>query len=439
MKTIVQSIKVLFWAVFFSAVLFLIWLLYTPYGTRFVIRKVAEHTLGVKKVSWQTIQGSLTSGIRVTHLEVRDIPYLPSGNFLRLQSMSVRLTALRIEGFDINIDNGRFFVHGDEPVVFNARFLNGNIQANVYTDGLNLADVRGVLVQFFDVPPFKGAVKDIDLFVDGKWQRPHVYGNFVVERIVQNEFILEDFPVNADLNFRRGRPRWETHGTLILKKGWLRNPMLRVELKPSRLTFTGRPAKPGLDIVATTRVARTRIDIMVQGTRDEPKVSLSSEPSYSKEQLLLMLATGKRWSGIQETMGQDKKNPELAVNFADYLLFGGSRAKFVRLLGLSDVSIQADAKKQGVSVSKDLTQKLGVGYGVEVTTDVNRPREITQRLQSEYQLTDKFMLGVQKEFKPLTATATGKESTDPVGAPVDSSTYNEAPDDRVYLKYRSSF
>lgn len=215
--------------------------------------------------------------------------------------------------------------------------------------------------------------------------------------------------------------------------------MLRVELKPSRLTFTGRPAKPGLDIKAVTRTARTRINIEVRGTRDEPKVSLTSEPPYSKGQLLLMLATGRRWSGVQETMGQDKKNPELAVNFADYLLFGGSRSKFIRLLGLSDVSIQADAKKQGVSVSKDLTQKLDVGYGVEMATDVGRQHEITQRLQSEYQLTDKVMFGVQKEFKPLAPTSAGKDVTETSGAETEASSYHEAPDDRVYLKYRSSF
>ncbi len=215
--------------------------------------------------------------------------------------------------------------------------------------------------------------------------------------------------------------------------------MLRVQLKPSRLTFTGRPAKPGLDVAATTRVARTRIDIKVQGTRDDPKVSLSSEPSYSKEQLLLMLATGKRWTGIQETIGQDRKNPELAVNFADYLLFGGSRAKFVRLLGLSDVSIQADGKRQGVSVSKDLTQKLGVGYGVEVTTDPGHQREVTQRLQSEYQLTDRFLLGVQKEFKPLSTAGTGKESSGLADTSSEPTSYDQTPDDRVYLKYRSSF
>lgn len=441
MKIIVRCIKTLFWAALFWAVLSLIWVLYTPDGAHFVIRQTAEWTLGVKKVSWQAIEGSLVSGIRVAHLEVRDIPYLPPGNFLRLQSVSVRLTAPRVEGFQVAVDNGRLFLHGDEPIVFNARFSDGNIQANVYAEGLNLADVRGVLVQFFDVPPFKGTLKGIDLYADGVWQKPHVHGKFVVDRIVQNEFILEKAPVTADLNFKRGRPRWETYGSLLLDRGWLRSPILRVALRQSRLTFTGRPSKPGLDISAVTRVARTRIDITVRGTRDEPKVSLSSEPSYSKEHLLLMLATGKRWSGIQETMSRDQQNPELTANFADYLLFGGSRAKFVRLLGLSDVSLQADNKRQGVLLSKDLTPRLGIGYGVEMTTDTHRQREVTQRLQSEYQLTDNFMLGVQKEFKPFSPSteSTGQGGADALGIPADSSSYHEAPDDRVYLKYRSSF
>jgi hypothetical protein len=210
-------------------------------------------------------------------------------------------------------------------------------------------------------------------------------------------------------------------------------------------------------------VARTLINIKVKGTRQSPKVELSSDAGYSQQQLLLMLATGQRLSLGDDTSGRSRMTPALASDFVDYLLFGGERGRFIRALGLSDISINANEKRQGfipatdfpggeplqksgvpaanawgVTFNKDVTDRLGVGYGVEMGDNPSsRQQDVTHRLEGEYQLTDKFVLGAQKEMKPArVGGSSGSQNASAAGEPLSS---YDIPDDRVFLKFRSSF
>ena len=131
-----------------------------------------------------------------------------------------------------------------------------------------------------------------------------------------------------DLNFVRGQP-WETHGRMKLSDGLLNGPNnVLVRLGDSQLTFTGRPQWPEINIKGTADVARTRIDITVRGTRKDPKLELSSDPPHTKEQLLMMLATGKAWSGMDEALATNKMTPELTADFIEYVFFRNKRWEF---------------------------------------------------------------------------------------------------------------
>ncbi len=417
---------------------FVAWLFLTPWGAKTVIRELSRRTLGARTVSWASLSGSLSGGIKVSQLEVRVIPYLVESSFLRVQSVSVRFSRFSMDGFDIDIINARLFYPQDDPIIFNAHLGGRELSGNIYTSGLDLGNVREVLTQFFEVPPFKGVLSGIDLFISGSLDQPKVRGQLFIDRIWQNDFVLQGVSARADLHFIRGRPRWETRGRLYLDSGSLRSPVALVELQPSLLTFTGVPSRPELDIHASSRIARTLINITVKGTRQNPEVILSSDPVYPKEQLLLMLATGKRWSGIVDGASDKAKlSPALTSNFVDYLLFGGDRVKIIRAIGLSDISFRADEKKQGVTFSKDVTDRLGVEYGLDVGNNTQRQRELTQRLEGEYQLTDHFLLGVQKEVKPAREGSRSNAVNVPDAGMAVSS--QDLPDDRVFLKYRSSF
>ena len=413
------------------------WLLFTPSGAQWVIRQAARQTFFAGKVVWAGFHGSLYGGLRVEHLEVRDMPYLPAGSLLRIQSAALRASGFSVNGFSGELVNARLFLPGADPVVINVKLLGEAVSGGLYARSLDLGAVRHVLAQFLDMPLFKGSLRDIDLVIGGHWDGLDVSGSFWVERIIQNEFVLQEAFARADLHFLKRRLHWETHGKLFLDKGWLRNALVRLELEPGYLYFSGRPSAPELNVHAVARVARTRIFVQVTGTRDAPKLELTSEPPYPQEQLLLMLTTGKRWIGVERSSGKSGMTPGLASNFVDYLLFGGERGAIIRMLGLSDISLNADDKKQGITFSKDVTGRLGVGYGVEIKTEPGRQKEWTQRLEGEYRLTDKFLLGVQKEVKPERVSgALGDQKDASSGGRL---TPDDLPDDRVFLKYRSSF
>lgn len=417
-------------ALIIGAALFLGWLLCTPLGARFTVRQIAQDTLGSQRISWDSIDGSLARGIVVQNLQVQDIPRLPPGNMLRVQALSVRLHALALSGLAVDIDNGRLFPHGDEAVVMNVKVRGNSFTANIYTHALDLADVRDILTKFFDVPPMKGTLRNIDLVAGGFFNRPWVAGQFTAERIVRNGFVLEECPVRIDLRFARGAVRWETYGRLDMLGGHLQSPAVRIDLLESRLNFSGRLAWPELDINATSRVARTKIDVRVTGTRDNPKVELESDAPYPKEQLLLMLATGRRWSGMDSALAGNRMTPQLTSNFVEYLLFGGSRGKVVERFGLSDISLIADEKAQGVSLLKDVNDKLGVGYGVRVgprSSAEARTRDVTQTLESDYHLTERLTISAQKELKTGTMSSGQTAPT------------TEEEDDRLLFRYRSRF
>jgi hypothetical protein len=403
--------------------------LYMPWGAQWVVRSAAREILGEGKLTWNDLKGNLLYGVEVSGVELRDVPYLLAESLLRVQGFSVRLTEFSLEGLDINITNGRIFLRGDEGLFFNVRLHGRALGGNIYTRNFDLVSMRGVLAQFFDLPRFAGTLSDVDLYLGGTLDKPEVNGRFTAEKITWNDFILRDVPARLQAVFARGKVHWDTNGKLFLDGGFLTNDVVRIDLKPSCLKFNGPLSSPELDIDAFCKIARTQINIRVKGSRRDPEINLSSDPVYPRGQLLLMLATGKRWPGIENFSGRPQDNSAMASNLADYFLFGGQRARIIRALGLSAISVNADNKKQGLTFSKDVTDRLGVDYGVAIGATNQSQRGVIQVLEGEYRLTDKFMMGVQKEILP--ARGTGATAPDP--------TPNDIPDDRVFLKYRSSF
>ncbi|MBF0485807.1 MAG: translocation/assembly module TamB domain-containing protein [Candidatus Omnitrophica bacterium] len=403
--------------------------IYTPWGARLVLTNTVRFFLKTSDVRWESLEGNLARGVVVRRLEIKSMRQLFPGNALRIQALSLRARDFGISGLSVTVDNGRLSLRGDEPIIFAGRFDNGVVNANVYTRNLNFSDVREVLGRFFDIPPIKGTFRGIDLFVRGKVNNPHVRGHFFIERIAQNDFTFEESPVIVSLRLFRGMFRWEVYGRMYFKKGRLKTSFAEMQVHKSSLKFVGPPPQPELDIRATAEVLRTKIDILVRGERRAPKLSLTSDPPLPKEQILLMLATGKKWEGLETMDGQKKVSPELTADFVDYLLFGGSARKVVQYLGLSDITLKADANKQGVTFSKDVSHLLGVGYGVEREVNISEPHGLTQRLEGELYLTDKMTVGVQKEFKPLL----------PNQPEIKETPLSNMPDDRVYMKYKTSF
>lgn len=409
------------------------WLLLTAQGARFAVKQAISRTIGSENVSWTAIQGSLMRGIRVKNLELREMPKLPAESVLRIQQLFLQLESLTPDGLVANVEHGRLFIQPDEAVIFNVRVKGKRFTANAFGRVLGLSDVKEFLSGFFKakIPP--GTLRQVDLDANGSLNEFRITGDLIIERIKVNQFVLSEAPVDLQLVFKRAGSGYEMTGPVSFSGGVLEGNSVKIQSRQSRLTFTGRPRYPELNVQATSRIGKVEINIAVKGTRADPVLVLTSDEDIPKEELLLMLATGRRWSGVSRSTEQGTMSPQLKSDFVNYLLFGGSRGEVIKWFGLSDISVSADEKSQGVTLRRDITDKLDVGYGVKVTSsgpESGQQREMTQTVDTEYRLNSRLLLGVQKELKP--------ENTDTFDETIPSGE-GDPPDDRIYMKYRVRF
>lgn len=405
-----------------------VFLCFTPYGAGFSLRVVSKYLFSPYQVAYERVEGVLARGIRVFNLQV-SIPFiLAPGSLVRVQEFDLGFERLSFDGLTVKVDNARVLGPKADPVVVNGWLRQGRYHADIYTQSLDLAALRQVIRHFRNPPPLKGELKEVELQLTGTMERPQVAGVFMVGHIPKGWFLLRDVPVSCALYFSRTGGLWGTYGTLDIHGGLLQAPRVLLHLEESRLSFSGDPANPQLDIHAKATVARVHIDISAKGTRWKPDVRLVSDPPLPEEQLLLMLTTGKKWGLGGVSTGGRKMSPELAGDFIDYFFFGGAGARLAGFFGFSGISYKLDQTKQGVTFNRGLSDKLDIGYGVAVshTPDERHQRALTQTVEGEYRVTDKVTLGAQKELLPA-------PTEDP------SASSQQVPDDRVFLKYRTRF
>lgn len=402
-------------------------LLFTSQGAALVLQHVTSRVLGPGHLVYERMEGSLIRGVRVFNIEIRRPMIFREGSLVRIQELQMRLERFALDGLDVSLVNARVLDPKADPVVVSGAFSGGHYNLNVYTRSLELGVLQQVIRHFRNPPDVHGELTHLDLLLSGDLLRPALKGKFVIDHIPQNGFLLRDAPVDSDLYFMRAGRLWGTYGSLLIHQGWLQAPRTVVRLGECRLTFDGDPRNPQIDIHGTAHVGRVRIWITVKGTRKDPRVELSSDPDLPQEQLMLMLTTGKRWDSLSGSNAVYKMTPELAGDFVDYFFFGGAGLKIAQFLGLSGISYKVDGTTQGVTFNKDLSDRLGVGYGVTVsTTGPQGRREITQTVDTEYRLNDKVTVSAQKEVLPV-------QRSNAVAVP------HRIPDDRVYLKYRTQF
>ncbi|MBU1147745.1 MAG: translocation/assembly module TamB, partial [Candidatus Omnitrophica bacterium] len=173
-----------------------------------------------------------------------------------------------------------------------------------------------------------------------------------------------------------------------------------------------------------SNVEGIKINIALKGAMKEPDIKLSSEPSFPKERLLLMLATNKSWKMTEGALVKGQMSPDVAKDFLDYFLFAGSGGRLAQYFGLKDVTFQLNGKTKGAGVKKDVTNNLDVRYAIEKEEAKEKNGSTVQKLGSEYKFTDTIAVDAERELKQEKANEEQDKATS---------------DDRVLLKYKKSF
>jgi len=433
--------------------------LFTAAGGSLLIREVVFRLSRGANIEFRKARGSLIGKMTLEDIRVEVFRGLPHKSTVTIKRVDVRLAKLLnvfIAGEDITIgaseladsriliqktdltfnavnmrsirmkvSNGRLVLPNSQLVFFHGDYTNGSLNFNIYSNAVGIERLILLVARQDSVVPLKGTLADIDLDLQGSIQKPVVKGTALVQELSHKAFSLSNAHCDYDVAFRNEAKGILVDGSLAIKDGSVSGPGTAVlQLAESRLFFSGPPQKPGFDIKADTTVGKTKIRIFLKGTMDKPDLRLLSEPPLPQDQLLAMVATGRNWGATGNSSGQGVIPADMAADFVDYFVLGGSGKKIADTFGITG-SFTVEEKKQGVEVRKSMNDKVDVGYGVAQEQSNGSSSGTTQNVNAQLKVTDTVSLSAEKALKQAGTS--------------DGSDEDKGADDKVMIKYKKSF
>ena len=400
---------------------------YPQWENHFPARRALERCFESGGFQIQAEKGHSPRNVVYEDMEFTNLEGFPPGTVLKIQKINFALNSPDIKNLTIDIQNARLKFPYSEPIIVQGTLKDGILNFNAYSNSVELKEILSLFPDRKEFKEISGTVRGIDLLVRGPVAEPTISGKFVVEKLNRKNFTLAESPGRLYLQLRDFPDQIKRFGVLTLKNGTLSSKTTTVQVEPSKILFSEVPAKTiGFDVHGNSRIEKIKINIIVKGTLAEPDLQLTSDPPLPQPQLLLMVATGKSWQGTEKALEEGQMSTDLAKDFIDFFIFSGEGGKFAERLGISDFTLKYDAQTKGIGVKKDLTDKAGVGYGIEEFQESPGKSSITQKLEGELHVTDTLSIDVEKKIKQE------REKDNP--APIQQQT-----DDRIFLKYKTKF
>jgi translocation and assembly module TamB len=191
-------------------------------------------------------------------------------------------------------------------------------------------------------------------------------------------------------------PNSRTHvqGTLQAIDGTYAAYGQRLQIERGSIAFTGSLDNPRLDIQAmrpqspTAAASDVRVGVLINGTAQDPRVRLYSEPAMTETEKLSWLVLGRAPAGLN---GADIG----LLQTAAYALLDGEgpsvHDNLIKTLGLDELSVrQTDGAVRDtiVAVGKQVSSKWYVGYERSLNATAGT-------WQAIYRLAQRFTLRVQ--------------------------------------------
>jgi hypothetical protein len=342
-----------------------------------------------------------------------------------VQKADIAFNGANMRSISIKVSNGRLVLPNSQLVLFHGDYTNESLNFNIYSNAVGIESLIRLFVRQDAAVPVKGTLADIDLDLQGSIRKPVVKGAALVQELSHKAFTLSDAHCDYDLAIRNEARGILVDGSLAVKDGKISGPgTAPIQLAESRLLFSGPAQKPGFDIKADTTVGKTKIKIFLKGTMDKPDLRLLSDPPLPQDQLLAMVATGRNWGATGSASGQGAIPADMAADFVDYFVLGGSGKKISDRFGITG-SFTVEEKKQSVQVKKSVSENVEVGYGVVKEQGWDSSQQTTQNVNAELKVTDTVSLSAEREMKQ---TDTQSDSSE-----------EQKSDNKVMIKYKKSF
>jgi len=400
-------------------------LFFTANGLNLVTKFLLSRYAPREDIEIKKIEGTITRALSLQDISLENLKLLPPGSIVEVKKIDLDVNPFDLEGAYVNINGGKIRIPKADPILFHGAYANGSLELNIYSKSVGISDIRNFFNDNTALRNINGAINDIDMFVNGSLQEPELTGRFYIERLTRNIVSIVNSPVSLNLRFKDIKQDLKMFGEIILEDGVVSGPKTAViKLQESKILFNGDPKEPTFGLKGLSNVEGTKINITLKGTIKEPDIKLSSEPSFPKERLLLMLATNKSWKMTEGALVKGQMSPDVTRDFLDYFLFAGSGGKLAQYFGLKDLTFQLNGKTKGVGVKKDITNNLDLSYSVEKEQVKEKNGSAVQKLGSGYKLTDTIAVEAERELKQEKANEGQDEATS---------------DDKVLLKYKKSF
>lgn len=404
---------------------FLLWagaaydLLATPEGSWRLCRWVLGWKFKTSTVAVGEVRGSILAGLELSRFEMKGLPRLPAGSALRVRLLTVSLPVWDPRNPSVTIRDARLELPESEPVLISGEVCRGRMRLNLYSRLLDSREVLGCFMSEKDARKFSGPVGPLDVDMTGAPRKFDLRGAFRIPQLHYYTFSLTDADGTAALTVRPGSKGEGLTGEVRIERGVLNLKHCSVKLESSRILYAGDPQQPVLDLAGTARVEKVPVHAVFKGTFRQPELRLSSDPPLPQEQLLLMLATGKRFRSIEGVSSGEAQLPvDLVGAFLDYAAFGGSGSRLAQQLGVEgSVLVRDEGRTTGLGVKKSLTDKVGVHYGVEQTQpEMGQVPTVRQKVGAELEVTptDRISVEAESEVTPpqekvQTQNSSGKE------------------------------
>ncbi len=401
------------------------YLFFTTGGSRLVLSRIlADHISPVETGSLKA-QGALVRGLVFTDPELVTLKWLPPGSKLKAQRIEVSLVLFGNPGININVYNGKLLLPWGDSLQFYGRYSASSLDVQVFTGRLSAGEAFSVFFRDSELNKVTGSFTGLDFHIGGRLRAPSLEGNFSVENAVYKSFRASGCRGNAKIRFSRGANGPEARGNIKISGGTLYGERTaEIRLGESEVVFNGPFRSISFDLKGESRVEDTNIELSFRGTMGSPELRLTSRPPLSQDRLLLMLATNRKWQSAENALSGGRLPAETAADFLDFFILGGSAGKFVRDLGIRDVSVRIDAKSTEVGATKDITGSASIRYSLEQLQENSAPVSY-HKLSAEYRITDAFSLGAERVTEQRGESG-GEDDTRKV-------------DDKILLKFRTDF
>jgi len=388
------------------------YVLFTRFGADLVTKRILPRYFPSARITYDSVSGNLARGVVYKNLLIRDWDQLPPASAIKIQFLGLRVSVWGEKGFRVEVENARLQLPGSEPIMVWGAYDHGWVDGSVYAHSVDLKEIHDILVRY-NVPTsdFKGTLSDLDVRVKGPWSKVTLQGTFRLPQMVIENFLVRDAQGTFNLRGKMVALFLSDGRVDFLSRTVQGQKTAQVKLKPSRLLFQGDLSNPQFALSGTAVVADTRIEVYLKGTINQPDLQLASQPPLAQDQLLIMLATDRRWRGTQTAVEQGRVSADLAKDFIDYFVFAGLGSDLARKAGISDVSVKFDAQERGFDIQKDLPGSLSATYGIEQTTPEEWSVFTTQKIGGEFKLDDTTALGVEQRTKQPTLKSAESATT----------------------------